>query len=227
MLKFQKRTAVAALCFLVLGALAGCGKSDQPATANIPGPAANLPAADATGQAPQTPPVDAKHPVVVIETSLGSMTVKLDAEKAPLTVANFLAYVKEGFYDQTIVHQVFQQGIVAGGYADGFVAKKTSRMMIQNESYNGLKNLRGTISMARLPDAPASATSQFFINVVDNPSLDFREATPDGCGYCVFGEVTAGLDVVDKIAAVEVHNTPDFERTPKQTIFVKSVRLGP
>ncbi len=185
-------------------------------------------ATPAAGVSPATPPpkspVDTKHPIVLIETSLGNITVRLDADKSPLTVDNFLSYVRAGHYDQTIVHQVYKsQGFLAGGYGMNLVEKKP-RPPIRNEADNGLKNRRGTIAMVRLPDAIDSATCQFFINVADNPGLDYRNRTPAGYGYCVFGEVTEGLDTVEKIAEVKVCDTKDFERTPEQQIVVKSVR---
>ena len=158
--------------------------------------------------AAQKPPSDPQHPVVLIETSLGNITVRLDAEKAPLTVDNFLSYVNAGHYDQTIVHQVYKgQGFLAGGYGTNLV-EKPGRTPIRNEAHNGLKNRRGTIAMVRLPDAIDSATCQFFINVADNPALDYKDRTPEGYGYCVFGKVTDGMDVVDKIGNAQVHDTP-------------------
>ena len=112
---------------------------------------------------------------------------------------------------------------MAGGYGTNLV-EKPGRTPVRNEAHNGLKNRRGTISMVRLPDAIDSATCQFFINVADNPTLDFKDRTPERYGYCVFGEVVEGLDVVDKIGNAEVHDTTQLERTPVQAIVVKSIR---
>jgi len=214
---------------LLLLVVAGCNRSsdDKAApTAAISGSGSASPAAGGNQvAAPSKPASDPKHPVVLIETGLGSITVQLDAEKAPETVNNFLSYVKAGHYDETIVHQVYQgQGFLAGGYDTKLVEKK-ARTPIRNEADNGLKNRRGTIGMVRLPDTIDSATCQFFINVADNPTLDHRDRhSAAGYGYCVFGTVTDGLDVVDKIGSVKVHDIKEFERTPEQLIVVKSIR---
>jgi cyclophilin family peptidyl-prolyl cis-trans isomerase len=214
---------------LLLLAVAGCnrGSDDKAApTAAISGSGSASPAAGGNQVAPPSKPAsDPKHPVVLLETGLGNITVQLDAEKAPETVNNFLSYVKAGHYDETIVHQVYQsQGFLAGGYNTKLVEKK-ARTPIRNEADNGLKNKRGTIAMVRLPDSIDSATCQFFINVADNPTLDHRDRhSAAGYGYCVFGTVTDGLDVVDKIGGAKVHDIKDFERTPEQQIVVKSIR---
>ena len=137
---------------------------------------------------------------------------------------NFLTYVGTTFYDQTIFHQIYKgQGILAGCY-DARGVEKPTRTPIRNEAQNGLKNHRGRIAMVRQPDAIDSATCGFFINVADNPELDYKDHTPAAYGYCVFGEVTEGLDVVDKINEVPVHDTSSLERTPVQAIIVKSIR---
>lgn len=168
---------------------------------------------------------DPNHPVVAIETSLGTITAVLDAEKSYQTTSNFLSYVEVGHYDQTIIHQVYKgQGFLAGGYGVN-LTEKPSRTPIRNEADNGLKNTRGTISMIRQPDQIDSATCQFFVNVADNPTLDHRDRTAEGYGYCVFGTVMPeGMAVVDQIAAAKVHDTQEFERTPVQAIVVKSIR---
>jgi cyclophilin family peptidyl-prolyl cis-trans isomerase len=216
---------------LVLAAAAGCNRSGggSPSTAAaIDGSASTTTTAGGNDRAsPAKPASDPRHPVVCIETSLGNITVRLDAEKAPLTVDNFLTYVGAAFYDQTIFHQIYKgQGILAGGY-DARGVEKPARTPIRNEAQNGLKNRRGFIAMVRQPDAIDSATCVFFINVADNPELDYRDHTPAGYGYCVFGEVTEGMDVVDKINAVPVHDThdtPGLEQTPIQPVIVKSIR---
>jgi len=212
---------------LVLCMLGGCGRNGGDSTSATP--AANIAGGkdlpSKAGNAPlKNSDVDPLHPVVVLETSLGNITITLDHEKSPRTVDNFLGYVNELHYDQTIVHQVFRgQGVVGGGYDVNFGEKRT-RAPIRNEAENGLKNVRGTIAMARLPDNVHSATCQFFFNVADTPSLDFREPTPDGYGYCVFGEVTEGIDVVDRIANTPVHDTPAFEQTPNEAVVIHSAR---
>jgi len=142
-----------------------------------------------------------KNPVVIIKTNFGPIIVKLNAEKAPVSVKNFLMYVEESFYDSTLFHRVIQNFMIqGGGYSVNFVSKPT-KLPIENEATNGLKNTRGTIAMARA-NKINSATCQFFINLKDNDFLDHRDATPKGYGYAVFGEVIMGMDVVDKIAAV-------------------------
>jgi cyclophilin family peptidyl-prolyl cis-trans isomerase len=224
----SKRIAIAGIHLLLWVSLTGCNRgastADSSAAANIKSPTEKA-AADAAGTSPQNKePSDPLHPVVVLETTLGKVTLTLNAEKAPLTVKNFLSYVNTSYYDQTIVHQVIRDhGIVAGGYGAN-MAEKPTHMAIRNEAENGLKNVRGTVAMARSPDAIDSATSQFFVNVADNTSLDFRDRTPDGYGYCVFGTVTEGMDVVDKMALAEVHTTRDLERTPVTPIVITSAR---
>lgn len=160
-----------------------------------------------TGQAaekskkPEKTPVLETNPQVKLQTSLGDVVLKLNQEKAPGSVKNFLAYVKEGFYDGTVFHRVIP-GFMAqgGGFTEKFQQKPT-HPPIKNEADNGLQNKRGTIAMARTPD-PDSATAQFFINYADNGFLDYKSPTPQGWGYAVFGEVVQGMEVVDKMATV-------------------------
>jgi len=140
-------------------------------------------------------------PRVRLVTNQGSIVLELYPDKAPKTVANFLAYVKAGFYDGTIFHRVVPSFVIqGGGYDANFVPRKT-REPIENEAANGLSNQRGTVAMARTAQVH-SATSQFFINLADNGFLDHRDATPQGFGYCVFGRVVEGMEVVDAIAAI-------------------------
>ena len=138
---------------------------------------------------------------VKFTTSLGAFTLQLDAEKAPKTVENFLAYVAAGHYDNTIFHRVIKGFMIQGGGFEPGMKQKECRAPIDNEAANGLKNKRGTIAMARTGD-PHSATAQFFINVVDNDFLDFKAPSGQGWGYCVFGEVTEGMETIDAIRAV-------------------------
>lgn len=162
---------------------------------------------------------DSTHPVVVMETNIGTMEITLDAEKAPITVRNFLSYAREGFYDSTIFHRVISGFMIqGGGYALG-MAEKATKAPIKNEAANGLLNKRGTIAMARRSEIN-SATSQFFINHADNPSLDHKDDTPRGFGYAVFGEVNKGIEVVDKIAAIPT-GTQDVPMKPVVILFVK------
>ncbi len=159
---------------------------------------------------------------VVMETSLGTIEIELFADQAPLTVANILSYVDDGFYDGTIFHRVIPKFMVqCGGFEPGMSQKKT-KGTIKNESANGLQNKRGTLAMARTP-APDSASSQFFVNTVDNSFLD-RASAADGVGYCVFGQVTSGMDVVDKMQAAPSGNKGGHGNVPTTDIAVKSVK---
>jgi peptidyl-prolyl cis-trans isomerase B (cyclophilin B) len=157
-----------------------------------------------------------------METSLGTMTIELDGDKAPATVENFLGYVDEGFYDNTIFHRVIKDFMVQGGGFEPGMKQKKTRAPIANESQNGLSNKRGTIAMARTSD-PNSATAQFFINAKDNDFLD-RSQARDGYGYCVFGKVTNGADVLDKIRSVATTRKGGHDDVPAQDVVIKSVR---
>lgn len=224
-----KSFLVCSACLLVCSAFFGCnraGQEGQTPTTSINDQKTPAPPASGTAEptATRKPNADPKYPEVLIETSLGNIKLRLDGAKSSLTTDNFLNYVDTGFYDQTIVHQIYQgQGMVAGGYSVNY-AEKRSRTPIRNEAHNGLKNLRGTISMVRYPDVIDSATCQFFINVSDNPALDYKARTPEGYGYCVFGEVIEGMDVVDRINATKVKDIAELERTPVNPIIIKSIR---
>ena len=230
-MQFCLRSIVACLAIVVLPILSGCGGDGDGAaaeTAAIDGSAGRKgqPGTDADGSASRKPRTDPLHPMVRIDTSLGSITVRLDAEKAPLTVENFLSYVDSEHYDQTIFHQVIKDypKVVLGGAFTQQMSEKKARTPIYNEARNGLKNRRGTIAMGRQADAIHSATCYFFLNLSDNELLDHKNETLEGYGYCVFGTITQGLDVADKIAAVEVHDTEQFERIPVQTVTIRSIR---
>ncbi len=175
---------------------------------------------------PALPPRQNPHPEVIIQTSLGNLRVRLDAENAPETVDNFLgSYVKRGFYSKTIFHYV-ESGfiIIGGGYTQDLKPKET-RTPIRNEAHNGIKNKRGTIAMSRQEDYIDSATSQFFFNLDDNDLLDHDPDAGDaGYGYCVFGEVVEGLDVLEKMAEVAVHNQGDFQNLPIEPIVIETIR---
>ena len=164
-----------------------------------------------------------KHPVVLFKTSAGDFKVKLEEEKAPLTVKNFLEYVKEGHYNGTIFHRVIDGFMVQGGGFTKEMEQKPVHASIKIESDNELKNTRGTLAMARTSD-PNSATAQFFINVVDNSFLDFRSKTPSGYGYAVFGHVIEGMDVVDKIKATKTGSKGPFENVPVEPIEIIEAR---
>jgi cyclophilin family peptidyl-prolyl cis-trans isomerase len=176
----------------------------------------------AVGTSGQTP---AANPVVVIETSMGDITVELDKAKAPVSVENFLGYVKDGYYTGTIFHRVIKGFMIQGGGLTADMQRKAgTKPPIQNEAANGLKNARGTVSMARTSEI-RSATSQFFINTVDNAGLDHKGLTPDGYGYAVFGKVIAGMDVVDKIEGVATGSAAGHQNVPKEPVTIKAVRV--
>ncbi len=157
---------------------------------------------------------------VVFETTMGPFEVKLDPEKAPKTVTNFLSYVDDGFYNNTLFHRIVPEFVVQGGGLKKGMVKKQTHPPVENESHNGLGNSRGTITMAR-KRSPHSASSQFFINVADNPSLDFRNNRP---GYTVFGKVTKGMDIIDKMTAVPTESFGGYKNVPKDDIFILSAK---
>lgn len=168
-----------------------------------------------------------KNPIVVVETSMGNIDIELFPDKAPKTVENFLKYVNKGFYKDTLFHRVIPNFMIqGGGFIKGMVLKPTDDP-IENESSNGLSNRRGTVAMARA-SGPKSATSQFFINVKDNDKLD-RDNAPDQFGYCVFGQVIAGMDVVDRIrnvrtATMNMGENRNYQDVPVQDVLIKSIR---
>jgi cyclophilin family peptidyl-prolyl cis-trans isomerase len=163
------------------------------------------------------------NPVVVMDTSEGSIKIELAADKAPGTVKNFLQYVADKHFDGLVFHRVISGFMIQGGGFEPGMKQRKTKAPIQNESSNGLSNRRGTIAMARTSD-PHSASSQFFINVVDNAGLD-RSGAADGHGYCVFGKVTEGMDVVDKIRAVKTGSKMGHGDVPVQDVVINSVRV--
>ena len=164
------------------------------------------------------------NPTVVVTTSQGALKVELFEKEAPETVKNFLAYVDEKFFDGTIFHRVIPNFMVQGGGFEPGLKQKKTKATIKNESANGLQNKRGTLAMARTSD-PDSASAQFFINVTDNDFLDKAKAS-DRVGYCVFGKVTEGLDVVDKIKGVATGNMGSHQNVPLKDVTIQSVRRG-
>jgi cyclophilin family peptidyl-prolyl cis-trans isomerase len=223
-------TAAACLAFAMLAS--GCG-------GNPPAPAASLettptshgtPVADsvvADSFAPK--PVVKKvvvDPILLIHTSAGDVKVQLFIQKAPQTVDNFLRnYVNRGYYDQTIFHHVDKNSMIAAGGFSPDLQAKPSRAPVFNEASNGLKNTRGALTMARDPEVAHSATSQFFFNLVDNAGLDFvSEATDAEYGYCVFGQVIEGLDVLDKIAERPVAAQGDFPAVPQEAVVIQNIQ---
>lgn len=162
---------------------------------------------------------------VTLKTTLGDITLELDAEKAPITVANFVQYVKDGFYDNVIFHRVIPGFMVQGGGFTTDFNQKETRAEIENEASNGLSNTRGSIAMARTPH-PHSASAQFFINLVDNDFLNFTAPTMNGFGYCVFGNVTDGMDVVDEIAKVKTGNRGGHGDVPVENVTILSATVA-
>ena len=164
-----------------------------------------------------------QHPVVEMVTSLGTVRLELAAAEAPTTVANFLRYVDDGFYDGTIFHRVISSFMIQGGGFTPDLRQKATREPIRNEAGNGLRNVRGAAAMART-NVVDSATSQFFINVVDNGFLDHRGRTPDAFGYAVFGQVVEGMDVVDRIRGVAVGSAKGMGDVPVTPVVIESIR---
>jgi peptidyl-prolyl cis-trans isomerase A (cyclophilin A)/peptidyl-prolyl cis-trans isomerase B (cyclophilin B) len=188
-------------------------------------PAAKTPA-KTEAKADATTSTEAQAPAkVLLKTSLGDITLELYADKAPKSVENYLTYVKLGFYDGTVFHRVIANFMIQGGGFTPDLRQKKTRAPVVNESKNGLSNLRGTLAMARTAD-PNSATAQFFINTVDNPRLDYAgDANP---GYCVFGKVVSGLDVVDKIRAVQTGAQGPFPSdVPTTPVLIEKATLLP
>ncbi|MBI6548721.1 peptidylprolyl isomerase B [Xenorhabdus lircayensis] len=163
--------------------------------------------------------------MVTFHTNFGDIVINTFADKAPVTVENFLNYCSEGFYDNTIFHRVINGFMIQGGGFEPGMKQKTTQDTIKNEANNGLKNSRGTLAMARTND-PHSATAQFFINVVDNDFLNFRSERPDGWGYCVFAEVVEGMDVVDKIKGVSTGRSGMHQDVPHEDVIIERVTVS-
>ena len=158
-------------------------------------------------------------PRVKLETSMGDIVIELDATKAPKTAANFVDYVKDGFYNGTVFHRVMDGFMIQGGGFEPGLKQKPTKAPIDNEANNGLKNNKYTIAMARTND-PHSATAQFFINVADNDFLNHTAPTPNGWGYAVFGKVVSGTEVVDKIKGVKTGNSGFHQNVPTQDVII-------
>ena len=164
------------------------------------------------------------NPKVVLETNMGEIVLELYPDKAPISVENFLAYVDSGFYDGTIFHRVIYNFMIQGGGFDKDLNRKETREPIFNEANNGFKNYRGTIAYART-NVINSATSQFFINVVDNHFLDYRDSSQQGYGYAVFGKVVKGMDVVDKIKNVKTGVQKGMQDVPVKPVIILSAKV--
>jgi len=164
------------------------------------------------------------NPIASFKTTLGDFAIELYEDKSPATVANFVAYAKDGFYDDTIFHRVIPGFMVQGGGMLPGLKEKDTKAAIKNEADTGVKNDRGTISMARTSD-PHSATCQFFINLVDNKSLNFKSKDTSGWGYCAFGKVTTGMDTIDAIAKVETGSRYPHQNVPTADVVITSVTI--
>ena len=175
-------------------------------------------------QAPADAPAPG-NPVVIVTTSVGDITLELFRDRAPVSVENFLQYVNDGFYTDTVFHRVKKGFMIQGGGFTPALVEKPTRPPIQNEATNGLRNARGTLGMARRASL-RSATSQFYINVVDNRILDHTGYSPDEFGYAVFGRVLSGMDIADRIAAVPTTTRDDMDDVPVDPVIIKSVRVS-
>lgn len=164
------------------------------------------------------------RPRVKLETSYGVIVLELDSKAAPKTVENFLGYVRDGFYNGTVFHRVIPQFMIQGGGMTPDMQRKATKAAIQNEADNGLKNVKGSIAMARTND-PNSATSQFFINTVDNAYLDYKSKTPQGWGYCVFGKVVEGMNVVQKIDQVKTTSKQGHQDVPVDPVVIQQASI--
>ncbi|MCF6217406.1 MAG: peptidylprolyl isomerase [Gammaproteobacteria bacterium] len=162
--------------------------------------------------------------MIKINTNKGSFTLELDAEKAPKTVENFIQYAKDGFYDGTIFHRVIKGFMVQGGGMEPGMQQKKTNATIENEADNGLTNEVGTVAMARTPD-PHSASSQFFINVANNSFLNFSSATAEGYGYCVFGKIVDGMEIISEIEGVETGTVSGHQNVPVDDIIIESIDI--
>ena len=220
-----KANGIAVWVFLLATLLiaVGCdGGGESPTEADV---AAEQAKKEAMEKKKEPEPLTGKH-VVIMETTKGTVKMELDADKAPKTVENFLGYVDRRFYDTTIFHRVVKRFMVQGGGLTFDLKRKMNRGPIENESDNGLKNVKGAVSMARGKD-PQNATTQFFINLRNSPSLDFGNSKGDGTGYCVFGKVIEGMEVVEAIGKVKTTDRRSRKNVPVVPVFIKSIRRAP
>jgi len=230
-MKLMTSAGVQYLCSImlcgVLTGLIGCGQSDSGSSqevANNPNGAPTVAPAKAATVNLAAKVMDSKYPEVVLETTLGPITLKLNAEKAPITVGNFLSYVDRGHYNGTIVHEVHKNFIaLLGGFTDD-LKERHGDFPIRNEATNGLENKRYTVAMARLPNSIDSATTHFFINLNDNKNLDHLGKDAEKFGFCVFGEVITGREIVDQLNTIATSSKPDFPALPTATIAVQKAK---
>jgi cyclophilin family peptidyl-prolyl cis-trans isomerase len=203
----------------------GCGGGSPPPPAEEPAEPAPAPSAPPAEEPASTAPAPTgTNPMVEMRTSMGTMKIELYPDKAPKTTENFLQYAREGFYDGTVFHRVISGFMIQGGGFTPDMSEKETRPPIENEASNGLKNVRGSISMARTGD-PHSASAQFFINTVDNPGLDFTAETVQGFGYAVFGQVVEGLETLDAIRKVSTGSRGGHDDVPMDPVVIESVRV--
>jgi cyclophilin family peptidyl-prolyl cis-trans isomerase len=202
------------LLILAIAALAGGHQTKPPDKTRVQVPPLQAPA----------PTPAPGNPVVVVSTSMGEITIELFKDRAPVSVENFLQYVRDGHYEGTIFHRVKRAYVIQGGGYTSEMVERATRPPIMNEATNGLKNTRGTVAMARTR-ALRSATSQFYINLVNNSMLDHRGYSPEDFGYAVFGRVLSGMDVVDQIAATPTGISGDHEDVPKTPIVIQKVTI--
>jgi cyclophilin family peptidyl-prolyl cis-trans isomerase len=207
-------TAILCLAFATLGASFQGKPPDPPGKTRVQVPPLQAPA----------PTPAPGNPVVVLSTSAGEITLELFKEQAPVSVENFLQYVRDGFYEGTIFHRVKAGYVIQGGGYTSQMVEKSTRAPILNEATNGLKNARGTVAMARMR-ALRSGTSQFYINLANNQELDHRGYSPDDFGYAVFGRVLSGMDVVDKIAATPVGASGEHDDVPLTPILIQKAAI--
>lgn len=221
--------AAMALCVALV---AGCSGGSEPAaesetaegTPPEGGSAEEAEMGSEAGESGVDIPTGAGPVVVELNTSAGAMKLELYPDKAPKTVENFLAYVRNGFYDDTIFHRVKPGFVIQGGGFTPDMVKKETDGPIENEADNGLRNVRGSICMARTND-PHSATSQFFINTVDNPALDYRDRSIQGWGYAVFGKVVEGIEVMEQIERVPTTSREGYQDVPVDAVVIETARI--
>ncbi len=211
---------------LVLGCWLGCGATTPSGAEKALQEQSDTSASPSPAVTPATPAGEPMSKQFLMKTNLGEVVLELDYAKAPKTCANFESYVQKGHYNGTVFHRVIANFMIQGGGMDSLMTEKTTDKPVENEASNGLKNLRGTIAMART-NAVHSATSQFFINVVDNDFLNHRSPDPQGFGYCVFGHVVKGLEVVDAIKAVPTGSKGMYRDVPQSPVVIESITLLP
>lgn len=208
--KWTRLIGVVSMCVLMpISLLVACDKKQEENTSN-----------KETTQGGEA----VNNPIVKIDTNLGSFIVELNEQKAPITVKNFLHYVNEGFYTQTLIHRVIPGFMIQGGGFTTEFTQKPTQPSIKNEADNGLHNSRGTIAMARTSD-PDSASAQFFINVADNNFLDYTSPTPQGWGYAVFGHVVEGMDIVDAISKQKTGTRSGHADVPTNNVVIESIEV--